>query len=339
MADLNVVTYRPERAEYAWTFGGAAPVMKVKPGDVLELWTDDCFGGLIETVDDLPSEKISAFNPQTGPFHVEGAEPGDTLALHFVSLEPARDWAVSTTFPLFGSLTSTLRTVTLQDPLPEVVWRYELDRSSRTVRYEARNGDEIVDLPVVPMHGTVGVAPAFGEARSTLVPDAHGGNMDTPEMRAGTTCYLGVNVEGALFSIGDGHYRQGEGETCGVAVEGAMNTVLVVDLIPGRATPWPRLENNDYIMSTGSARPLEDAFRIAHGDLIMWLVEEFGFDKLDAYQLVSQISESPVANVCDPNYTFVAKAAKRYLPSSDVYASTRGRLKEMAAEYSSERDA
>jgi acetamidase/formamidase len=339
MADLNVVTYRPERAEYAWTFGGATPVMKVKPGDVLELWTDDCFGGLIETVDDLPSDKITAFNPQTGPFHVEGAEPGDTLALHFVSLEPARDWAVSTTFPLFGSLTSTLRTVTLQDALPEIVWRYEVDRSRGTVRYQARNGDQTIDLPLEPMHGTVGVAPFGGEVRSSLVPDAHGGNMDTPEMRAGTTCYLGINVEGALFSIGDGHYRQGEGETCGVAVEGAMNTVLVVDLIPGRTTPWPRLENDDYIMSTGSARPLEDAFRIAHGDLVMWLVEEFGFDKLDAYQLVSQISESPVANVCDPNYTFVAKAPKRYLPSSDVYASTRGRLKEMAAEYSSQRDA
>jgi acetamidase/formamidase len=339
MADLNVVTYRPERAEYAWTFGGAAPVMKVKPGDVLELWTDDCFGGLIETVDDLPSDKITAFNPQTGPFYVEGAEPGDTLALHFVSLEPARDWAVSTTFPLFGSLTSTLRTVTLQDALPEIVWRYEVDRSRGTVRYRARNGDQTIDLPLEPMHGTVGVAPGGDEARSSLVPDAHGGNMDTPEMRAGTTCYLGVNVEGALFSIGDGHYRQGEGETCGVAVEGAMNTVLVVELIPGRATPWPRLENDGYIMSTGSARPLEDAFRIAHGDLVMWLVEEFGFEKLDAYQLVSQISESPVANVCDPNYTFVAKAPKRYLPSSDVYASTRGSLKEMAAEYSSQRDA
>jgi acetamidase/formamidase len=337
MAELNVVTYRPERAEYAWTFGGAAPVMKVKPGDVLELWTDDCFGGLIETVDDLPSEKIAAFNPQTGPFHVEGAEPGDTLALHFVSLEPARDWAVSTTFPLFGSLTSTLRTVTLQDPLPEIVWRYEVDRSGGTVRYQARNGDETVDLPLDPMHGTVGVAPAGGEARSSLVPDAHGGNMDTPEMRAGTTCYLGVSVEGALFSIGDGHYRQGEGETCGVAVEGAMNTVLLVDLIPGRATPWPRLENDDYIMSTGSARPLEDAFRIAHGDLIMWLVEEFGFDKLDAYQLVSQVSESPVANVCDPNYTFVAKVPKRYLPGANVYGSARSRVKETAAEYLSGR--
>jgi acetamidase/formamidase len=311
--------------------------MKVKPGDILELWTDDCFGGLIETVDDLPSEKITAFNPQTGPFYVEGAEPGDTLALHFVSIEPARDWAVSTTFPLFGSLTSTTRTVTLQDPLPEIVWRYEIERSRGTVRFESRNGDQRVELPLDPMHGTVGVAPAGGEARSSLVPDAHGGNMDTPEMRAGTTCYLGVNVDGALFSIGDGHYRQGEGETCGVAIEGAMNTVLVVDLIAGRPTPWPRLENDDYIMSTGSARPLEDAFRIAHGDLVLWLVEEFGFDKLDAYQLVSQISESPVANVCDPNYTFLAKAPKRYLPSSDVYASTRSRLKEIAAEYASQR--
>jgi len=337
MAGLNVVSFRPQRTDYAWTFGGVEPVMKVKPGDVLELWTDDCFAGLVESVDDLPSKKITAFNPQTGPFHVEGAEPGDTLALHFVSIEPSRDWAVSTTFPLFGALTSTTRTVTLQDPLPELVWRYDVDRERRLVHFEARNGDFATDLPLDPMHGTVGVAPAGGEVRSSLVPDAHGGNMDTPEMRAGTTCYLGVNVEGALFSLGDGHCRQGEGETCGVAVEAAMETVLVVDLIKGRLTPWPRLEDDDHIMSTGSARPLEDAFRIAHGDLVHWLAEEHGLDPLDAYQLVSQISESPVANVCDPNYTFVAKAPKRYLPGGDVYASTRTALKEIAAAYRSER--
>ena len=209
-----------------------------------------------------------------------------------------------------------MRTVTLQEPLPELVWIYEADRSRRVLRFESRNGDFSVELPFDPMHGTVGVAPASGEARSTLVPDAHGGNMDTPEMRAGTTCFLGVNVEGALFSLGDGHYRQGEGETCGVAVEGAMDTVLIVDLLKNRATPWPRLEDDTYIMSTGSARPLEDAFRIAHGDLVRWLTEEFELDSLDAYQLVSQISESPVANVCDPNYTFVAKAPKRYLPGA-----------------------
>ena len=337
MADLNVVTYRPERSEYAWTFGGVEPVMKVSPGDVLELWTDDCFGGLVETVDDLPSEKITAFNPQTGPFLVEGAEPGDTLVLHFVSIEPSRDWGISTTFPLFGALTSTLRTVTLQDPLPEIVWRYDVDASRRVVRYQARRGEYEVELPLEPMHGTVGVSPAGGEVRSSLVPDAHGGNMDTPEMRAGTTCYLGVNVEGALFSIGDGHCRQGEGETCGVAVEAAMETVLVVDLVKQRSTPWPRLEDDEHIMSTGSARPLEDAFRIAHGDLVTWLAEEYVLDKLDAYQLVSQIAESPVANVCDPNYTFVAKAPKRFLPRADVYARTRAAVKDVAAAYRSER--
>jgi acetamidase/formamidase len=333
--DLNVISYRPERSDYAWTFGGADPVMRVKPGDVLELWTDDCFTGLVSTVDDLASEKITFpfLNPQTGPFFVEGAEPGDTLALHFVSIEPARDWGVSTTFPLFGALTSTLSTVTLQDPLEELVWIYQVDTSRRTVRYEARRGDHTVELPLEPMHGTVGVAPANLEARSALVPGSHGGNMDTPEMRAGATCYLGVNVEGALFSIGDGHHRQGEGETCGVAVEGAMETTLIVDLVKGHQTPWPRLEDDTSIMSTGSARPLEDAFRIAHGDLVLWLVEEFGMDKLDAYQLVTQISESPVANVCDPNYTFVVKARKEYLPGRQVYGSIRERLKEMAAEY------
>jgi acetamidase/formamidase len=339
MAELNVISYRPDRGDYAWTFGGVEPVMKVKPGDVLQLWTDDCFTSLVRTVDDLASEKIvfPFLNPQTGPFYVEGAEPGDTLALHLVSLEPARDWGVSTTFPLFGALTSTLATVTLQDPLEEVVWVYDVDPARRMVRYQARRGEFSVELPLEPMHGTIGVAPPNLEARSALVPGSWGGNMDTPEMRAGTTCYLGVNVEGALFSIGDGHYRQGEGETCGVAVEGAMDTVLIVDLVRGRSTPWPRLEDDTYLMSTGSARPLEDAFRIAHGDLVLWLVEEFGMDKLDAYQLVTQISESPVANVCDPNYTFVAKAPKRYLPRAEAYRSVRSRLNDMAAIYLRER--
>jgi acetamidase/formamidase len=183
------------------------------------------------------------------------------------------------------------------------------------------------------MHGTVGVAPAAYEARSSLVPDAHGGNMDTPEMRAGVTCYLGVNVDGALFSIGDGHCRQCEGETCGVAVEASMDTVIAIDLVKGRATPWPRLESDDHVMSTGSARPLEDAFRIAHADMVSWMCEEYGFEKLDAYQLLTQVSESPVANVCDPNYTFLTKVAKRYLPRVDAYRGTHARLRETGAAY------
>jgi acetamidase/formamidase len=165
------------------------------------------------------------------------------------------------------------------------------------------------------------------------VPDAFGGNMDTPEMRAGVTCYLGVNVEGALFSLGDGHARQGEGETCGVAVETAMNTVLAVDLIKGRPCPWPRLESDTHIMSAGSARPLEDAFRIAQHDMVQWIAADYGLDVLDAYQLVTQAVESPLANVCDPNYTSVAKMPKRYLPAVDVMDSAHTSLRTLADSY------
>lgn len=165
-----------------------------------------------------------------------------------------------------------------------------------------------------PMHGTVGVAPANLEVRSALVPDSHGGNLDTPEMRTGVTCYLGVNVAGAMLSLGDGHARQGEGEACGVAVECAMNTVVIVDLIKNCATPWPRLESDTHLMSTGSARPLEDAFRIAQADLIEWVSRDHGLPLMDAYQLLSQIVCSPLANVCDTNYTSVAKVPKAWLP-------------------------
>ncbi len=169
--------------------------------------------------------------------------------------------------------------------------------------------------------------------RSALVPDAFGGNMDTPEMRAGATCYLGVNVEGALLSLGDGHARQGEGETCGVGVETAMNTVLVVDLIKGRTCPWPRLESDTYLMTAGSARPLEDAFRIAQAELIYWIAAEYGLDVLDAYQLVTQGVEAPLANVCDPNYTSVAKLPKRYLPGTAAMGGAHARLRGLAAQH------
>jgi acetamidase/formamidase len=251
--------------------------------------------------------------------------------VHFVSIEPARDWAASTTVPLFGALTSTHTTATLQPPLPETVWIWQLDRARRTALFRAHDSDIEVELPMDPMHGTVGVAPANLEVRSALVPDAHGGNMDTPEMRAGVTCYLGVNVEGALFSLGDGHARQGEGETCGVAVECAMNTVVIVELLKGLATPWPRIESDTHIISTGSARPLEDAFRISQLDLVRWLARDYGFSELDAYQFATQVVESPLANVCDTNYTCVAKIRKEWLPERETHRGMHARLRETAA--------
>jgi acetamidase/formamidase len=331
----DVVQVRPSQDEFVWTFGGAPPVARIRPGTVLEVFTEDCFAGRVRSTGDLVSVvcEFPFLNPQTGPFYVEGAEPGDTVAVHFVSIEPARDWGASSTVPLFGALTSTHLTATLQPPLEERVWIWQLDRTARLCRFAAADNDLTVDLPMDPMHGTVGVAPANLEVRSALVPDAFGGNMDTPEMRVGATCYLGVNVEGALLSLGDGHARQGEGETCGVAVETAMNTVIIVDLIKGVSTPWPRLETDDYLMSTGSARPLEDAFRIAQLDLVQWVAATRGLSELDAYQLLSQAVESPLANVCDINYTSIAKVRKRWLPSGRELYDVHANLRAQAAQY------
>ena len=331
MSELH--TYRPAPEELAYTFGGRPPVARVRPGDVLRVYTEDCFGGRVRTTDDLPTQvcQFPYLNPVTGPFYVDGAEPGDTLALHFASITPARDWAVSSTFPHFGALTSTSHTATLQPPLEERVWLYEVDRARQVVRYQARRSDFSVDLPLEPMHGTVGVAPAAFEARMTITPDAHGGNMDTPELRSGVTVYFGVNVDGALFALGDGHCRQGHGEVSGVAVEAAMETTVVVDLVKGAATPWPRLESDGFLLSTGSARPLEDAYRISQHDLVTWVAGLTGLDLLDAYQLVSQAAEAPVGNVCDTNYTMVAKVAKQYLGRASAYEGVHARLRAVAA--------
>jgi acetamidase/formamidase len=334
---VDVVEYRPQREQYVWTFGGVAPSHRITPGTVLRLWTEDAFSGRLTRTSDRPTDVLdmTEVNPQTGPFHVEGAEPGDTLALHIVELTPAREWGASTTIPFFGALTGTDRTALLNEPLPEQTWIYQLDRARGTVLFEAQRSDLRLELPIAPMLGTVGVAPAGREVRSSLVPDKFGGNMDTPEMRVGTTCFLGVNVEGALFSVGDGHYRQGEGESCGTAVEGAMDVTLIVELVKGSAgnpaPEWPRLEHDDDYAVVGSARPLEDAWRAAQVGMIAWLGELYGLDRLDAYQLLTQVSRSPLANVCDTNYSAVTKVEKSLLPSAGAYGGMHRYLRDQAA--------
>jgi acetamidase/formamidase len=329
---MDVLEYAPTREEYAYTFGGAPPAMRVRPGTALRLWSDDAFGGALRSVDDLSGAKVDLrfVNPQTGPFHVEGAEPGDTLALHLVELEPARDWGASAAIPFFGGMTSTDRVVTLQEPLPDTTWIYDLDRDRKTMAFAARHSDHRIELPVEPMLGTVGLAPAGREVRSSLVPDRFGGNMDTPEMRAGSTVFLGVNVEGALFSIGDGHYRQGEGEACGTAVEGAMTSTLIVELIKGGAPGWPRIESDSHWMTVGSSRPMEDSWRIGNAELVHWVGDLYGLDPMDAYQLCSQIAEVPIANVVDVNYSVVVKAPKALLPGAQAFDGMHAELRARA---------
>lgn len=315
-------------AAVAYTFGGRPAIAEIQPGEVVRLRTLDCFAGQVRTVDDLPSKvcRFPYLNPVTGPLYVVGAKPGDTLAVHIVDLTPASAMGFSATFPHFGALTGTAATAMLHPALEERVWQYTIDRERRTVRYSARNSTYEVDLPLSPMLGTVGVAPAGGEVRLSIVPGAHGGNLDVPQLKIGTTLYLPVQVDGALLAVGDGHARQGDGELCGVAVEVPMDVTLAVEVLPGIRIPGPRLETDHKIMCVGVARPLEDAYRSAHHSLVDIVSDLTGLDQLDAYQLVSQAGEAYVGNVVDAEYTITAAIDKRLLDSGWPFRGVHLRL-------------
>jgi acetamidase/formamidase len=313
-----VLTYRPAREELKYTFGGAAPVRRVRPGTRIVSWTEDCYDGAVTKPGQMPSkvQLPGHDNPQTGPFFIEGAESGDTLAIRIEKLDPARDYGISSSFPGFGALNGTDRTALLHGDLPETVWFYQVDRARGVARTRSQDGKLAWEVPLAPFLGCLGVAPANGEVRSTIVPDSFGGNMDCPEVRAGNVVYLGVNVPGALLSFGDGHFAMGEGEIIGTAIEGAMNVELTVDLIKKRATPWPRIENAEWMMSVGASRPLEDAARIAFKDMVAWVREKTGLSEMDAYEFVSQTARAPIVEMVDPQYTVLVKIEKRRLPSA-----------------------
>jgi acetamidase/formamidase len=144
-------------------------------------------------------------------------------------------------------------------------------------------------------------------------PGDFGGNMDVPDIKEGATVYLPIFHPGALFYYGDGHALQGDGEICGSGLETAMDVTFQFDLIKNKKIQWPRIETAEYLMTTGIVRPLMDAFRIAHVEMVQWLTAEYGFDKWEAYQLVSQLGTARIGNVVDPNYCVVARFPKKYL--------------------------
>jgi acetamidase/formamidase len=315
-SERPTLRYVPKHDELKYTFGGVPPTHHIAPGTRIISWSEDCYDGAVTRPDQLPTkvQLPGHDNPQTGPFFVDGAEPGDTLAIHIEKLEPARAYGISSLFPGFGALNGTDRTAVLQADLPETVWFYDVDKVKGIARTRSSDGKHSWEVPLAPFLGCLGVAPSNGEARSTIVPDNFGGNMDCPEVRAGNTIYLEVRVPGGLLSFGDGHYAMGDGEIIGTAIEGAMNVELTVDLIKHRATAWPRIENADWMMSLGAARPLEDAARIAFKDMVEWVMEVTGMGKLDAYQFVSQNALAPVTEMVDPLYTVLVKLPKARLP-------------------------
>jgi acetamidase/formamidase len=169
-----------------------------------------------------------------------------------------------------------------------------------------------VTLPYEPFVGTMGVSPEI-EAVSSLQPDYWGGNMDCPDVAPGAIIYFPVQRKDAHFFIGDCHGRQGDGELCGVAVEIPATVTVQIDLIKGWYIPGVRIETKDFIMSLGSARPMEDAARMAYRDLIRWLVEDYGFEEAEAYFLASQAGRMRVGNMVDPKYTLGASILKEYI--------------------------
>ena len=313
-----ILKWVPKHDELAYTFGGVAPRHRIQSGTRIITWTEDCFDGAIKTSADLVS-KVTVpghDNPQTGPFYVEGAQPGDTLAIRILKLEPARDYAISTFIPGFGIMVGNDRTALLGPELAETTWRYDVDAKRGVARTKSTDGKHSWEVPLAPFLGCLGVAPAGGEVRSTIVPDTFGGNMDCPEVRAGNTVYLGVNMPGGLLSFGDGHYAMGDGEIIGAAIEGAMNVDVVVTLLKGVKTPIPRIENEREVMFVGAARPLEDAARVAFKAMIGWVREKSGLSELDAYQFVSQNAHAPVIELVDPEYTVLVKIDKNRVPAA-----------------------
>ncbi|NDQ57642.1 MAG: acetamidase [Acidipila sp.] len=309
----NLVKYHVTMNDVKYVYGVAAPVARLKSGDFLDTNTVDAFGNAIQKPGDSLS-LVKGDNPLTGPFYIDGAAPGDTLAVKVISVDVDSNQGVGALAPGFGALNPTGYTPMISPGVPEKIWLYPIDHASNTATFHALDSKFSVKIPLHPFLGCIGVAPAGGEARSSVVPAEFGGNMDAPEVSAGNTLYLPVNVAGALLYLGDGHAAMGDGEVAGTAIEVPLRVRLQVSVIKGKTIAWPRFENDQEIMAVGAYRPLDDALRIAFSEMVNWMEADYGFSKLDAYELLSKVAEIHLTEMVDPNYVVIAKINKKYLP-------------------------
>ena len=311
----RVVQYQVKPSELKYTYAASyAPVARLKSGDILETNTVDCFGNAIKKPGDTLS-MAPGDNPLTGPFYIEGAEPGDTLAVKILELTVDSNQGIGALAPGFGAINATNYTPMINPPIPEKIWFYPIDHATNTATFHALDSKFAVTFPLHPFFGCIGVAPAGGEARSSVVPEAFGGNMDSPEASVGNTVYFPVNVSGAMLFLGDGHAAMGDGEIAGTALEVPLRGRVEVRVIKGQKINWPRFENDEYIMTVGAYRPLDDALRIAFTELVGWIHKDYGLSELDTYELLSKVGEIHLNEMVDPNYVIVAKVKKKYLPA------------------------
>jgi len=287
------------------------PVATVAPGEVVEVETWDALGNAVklnQTLEEVIQRSLVLYeNPITGPIYVKGAKPGDTLLIEVVDISTPHS-GVTVVMPSFGGLEGWLQ------PSPPLT-KFSKIIDGKAI-YTLNDGREI-DIPIKPFIGTIGVSPA-SEAISTITPGRHGGNMDVPDVCPGNKLYLPVAVKGALIGVGDVHAVQGDGEICGTAIEIPSIVTMKIDLIKKKKIDWPRIESPSEIMTVCSARPLEDAVRLAFLELIKWLQEDYGFERYDAYMFLSLVAKVRLAQIVDPLFTVVAKLHKTLLPSKST---------------------
>jgi len=284
------------------------PALRIKPGDRVITRTVGAAGT------DWNGKPVgSGPNPQTGPFYIEGAEPGDMLVVTVEKIETNRAMAYSSSL-LAPYAVDPGAIATRVDREPRrVTWTIDKARGvAKLDQADIQPGG--IELPLRPMLGCIGVAPARKEAISTATPGAFGGNMDYAWMIAGVKLMLPVYEPGALLFLGDGHARQGEGEVVGTGLETSMDVEFSVQLVKNKAIGWPRLETETHLMVLGSARPLLEAFQHATTELQRWLMADYGMTERGAQTFMGQATEYEVANVVDPGFTVVAKIRKALLP-------------------------
>ena len=306
---LAAETHHFEPTQFHNTFSFAHPaVLRIKPGDRVITKTIDARG-----FDSQNKQVGERPNPQTGPFYIEGAEPGDVLVIRFEKIEPNRATAWSSS--VLAPYTADPDFLRFEGEREQTTETWNIDKEKGVARpANSAIRPSSIAIPLRPMLGCVGVAPARKEAVATSTPDRFGGNMDYNGMNAGVILMLPVSEPGALLFIGDGHARQGDGEVVGNAMEISMDVEFSVDLIKSKQIGWPRLENAEYLMVLGSARPLLQALQHATTELQRWLMSDYGFDERGSSLLLGHALQYDIANVVDPHFTVVAKIRKDLLP-------------------------
>lgn len=296
-------------AKGSQTYAVRDPVLRIKSGDVVE--TNTLFS-------DFYTAKTggSGYPGEAGPIFIEGATTDDTLAVKIVRLRPKIDTGRSGTGGRgYAVLTPTTYTAMLTDPTPtrRHIWQINREKLTATLDLPLSQMKRI-EVQMSMMLGRLAVAPSGEQAIQGGAPGNYGGNMDSSDAREGTTVYLPIFHEGAYFYYGDAHGLQGDGEITGTGIETQADVTFQFTVIKNKKIAWPRYEDDEFIMVAGSIRPLLDAYRIAHVEMIHWLESDYGFERCEALEVLSQVGVARVANVVDPEFTVMAKFPKKYLP-------------------------